>query len=525
MSACSVQAGAGGLNCGKKVEAIDPIAARRRGGEPVCEVERSRWAELVRQALATAGVAGVHIDHRSYERQGIEQIPQIHLGPDGHDNLLRHQADSNVIPLDRTRRYLEIAAGNTHLAEAQRYDAIAVQLQPAEVIQLPTPEPRADEPVVGPSAEVVPIRPTKQPEPQPIAEPERRPAVPVAYSPPAPAQVSLDELEARLAEAERLLAAAEVQRRQREQERQRALQREQAAQRALEAAQGGLWARLRAVVGFAPPRAVQEAQQTAQAASAAAVALLQGQRQAVGLAPTKAGFLARQDAASMASEVAVAESVGRGQLVTQIDQLRGQIADLRSEDAEKRRQEVAAVAEVVALVVRLDAAVAIGDPGRHTWRTLSAVDKYHLIDRSGSAPDPYVRLAALLTQQPYVRQSIVAEIASRLLELETIEQSRVLLVPSPDLGRDKVMDQQDGEQTPVADSPPQGLLAVIEAGPAQAWPQHWGAYLVGCEQRGQITAAERELVADWLAQQPVRLSRDALAEYVRGQDDQVGPQM
>ncbi len=43
------------------------------------EVWRQGWAEAVNAALERAGHAE-RIDHRSYERQGVEQIPTVHLG-------------------------------------------------------------------------------------------------------------------------------------------------------------------------------------------------------------------------------------------------------------------------------------------------------------------------------------------------------------------------------------------------------------------------------------------------------------
>lgn len=169
MSACSVQADATGsvVTCGKKVEALDPIAGRRRGGEPIAEVERARWAAMCNAALEAAG-SDVVYDHRSYERQGIDQIPQIHLGPAAHDQLLRIQTGAeHVVPLDRTRRHLELEAAREHLRTAQHWEAEAARLQ-AEVIVMPAPELRPDEPVEGPSAVVVPIRPAPaEPPPAP----------------------------------------------------------------------------------------------------------------------------------------------------------------------------------------------------------------------------------------------------------------------------------------------------------------------------------------------------------------------
>jgi len=43
------------------------------------EIWRSAWAESVNRYLERNNLAG-RIDHRSYERQGVEQIPTIHLG-------------------------------------------------------------------------------------------------------------------------------------------------------------------------------------------------------------------------------------------------------------------------------------------------------------------------------------------------------------------------------------------------------------------------------------------------------------
>lgn len=45
-----------------------------------CEEWRSAWAEYVNNYLRMDGIKE-RVDHRSYKRQGIEQIPTIHLGP------------------------------------------------------------------------------------------------------------------------------------------------------------------------------------------------------------------------------------------------------------------------------------------------------------------------------------------------------------------------------------------------------------------------------------------------------------
>jgi len=40
---------------------------------------RAGWADIVNQYLLQNEIAE-HIDHRSYERQGVEQIPTVHIG-------------------------------------------------------------------------------------------------------------------------------------------------------------------------------------------------------------------------------------------------------------------------------------------------------------------------------------------------------------------------------------------------------------------------------------------------------------
>ncbi len=47
--------------------------------KPKAEKWRAAWAELCNRVLEQYGHAE-RIDHRSYERQGIDQIPTVHLG-------------------------------------------------------------------------------------------------------------------------------------------------------------------------------------------------------------------------------------------------------------------------------------------------------------------------------------------------------------------------------------------------------------------------------------------------------------
>ncbi|WP_454770857.1 MobA/MobL family protein [Escherichia coli] len=59
------------------------------------ETWRASWADHANRALANAGYQE-EIDHRSYERQGLEKTPGIHLGKSACDGNTRYR--------NRTRR-------------------------------------------------------------------------------------------------------------------------------------------------------------------------------------------------------------------------------------------------------------------------------------------------------------------------------------------------------------------------------------------------------------------------------------
>lgn len=42
---------------------------------------RAAWADQCNSALAKAGLHSIKIDHRSFERQGLDKVPSVHLGP------------------------------------------------------------------------------------------------------------------------------------------------------------------------------------------------------------------------------------------------------------------------------------------------------------------------------------------------------------------------------------------------------------------------------------------------------------
>ena len=72
------------------------------------EVWREAWANAVNAALKKQNLE-IRVDHRSYERQGIDQIPTIHLG------AAAHQMEQKGIATDRGNRNREIRRVNLQL--------------------------------------------------------------------------------------------------------------------------------------------------------------------------------------------------------------------------------------------------------------------------------------------------------------------------------------------------------------------------------------------------------------------------
>ena len=77
------------------------------------EAWREAWAGAVNTALERENHA-TRVDHRSYERQGIEQIPTIHLGPSA------HQMEQKGIATDRGNRNREIRQANMQMQKLQK---------------------------------------------------------------------------------------------------------------------------------------------------------------------------------------------------------------------------------------------------------------------------------------------------------------------------------------------------------------------------------------------------------------------
>ncbi|MBV8844134.1 MAG: MobA/MobL family protein [Bryobacterales bacterium] len=90
------------------------------------EAIRKSWADAVNRAYAEAGL-NIRVDHRSHERRGIEDVPQIHLGPaaagmerrqpgsSGRGDINRAIAEHN----DRRRKLRQLRAEARRLTQRQ----------------------------------------------------------------------------------------------------------------------------------------------------------------------------------------------------------------------------------------------------------------------------------------------------------------------------------------------------------------------------------------------------------------------
>ena len=74
------------------------------------EIWRAAWAAYTNRALEAAGQPAL-VDHRSYERQGIDKIPSVHLGP------AASQMEKRGIRTDKGEVNRQIAADNKLLKE------------------------------------------------------------------------------------------------------------------------------------------------------------------------------------------------------------------------------------------------------------------------------------------------------------------------------------------------------------------------------------------------------------------------
>lgn len=95
---------------GEKTRELDD----RHSGPELIGHWRQRWAELVNEALAEHGLEA-RVDHRSLDAQGIERLPQIHLGP----QVL--EMETRGVRTDRGALALQIDAMNDELLDLIAY--------------------------------------------------------------------------------------------------------------------------------------------------------------------------------------------------------------------------------------------------------------------------------------------------------------------------------------------------------------------------------------------------------------------
>lgn len=135
----------------KRYNPEDPVKGGARKTDslkPQAWLERTRklWADLANAALERAG-HDARIDHRTLEAQGVERVPQIHLGP----NVVAMERKG--IRTDRGDRYREIAA----IVERQaREDEERQRAEPASPWRGTPDGARSDEAPDGLAPTVVP---------------------------------------------------------------------------------------------------------------------------------------------------------------------------------------------------------------------------------------------------------------------------------------------------------------------------------------------------------------------------------
>lgn len=81
------------------------------------EETRKQWADCCNAALEEAGIDEL-IDHRSYQRQGVEVLPQVHVGARLMDSLSRNKVPESL--QNRLFRFKSIHDENQRMLEEVR---------------------------------------------------------------------------------------------------------------------------------------------------------------------------------------------------------------------------------------------------------------------------------------------------------------------------------------------------------------------------------------------------------------------
>lgn len=270
---------------------------------------------------------------------------------------------------------------------AERRAAAPPTALPARVAPPVMAEPEEEEPTALMPA---PMEPAPQMAPRPVRD------IDVAIR---EAEARLDELEAR----QRARAAA--------------TDRARVAAEALELARGGLWARLRAALGWQPPAAVESAMKADEAAQTAALGIIQSQRQTAGLEPAKAGFMGKVDVGQLVLDLGHVDATTGAEIADQLTALRRDRVIAQADESAATKRQSQAVAFVIDLVARLDVAIERDDPRRTEWAALRLLDAQpRRFDQT-----QIQLLAAQLEREPGMTAVLAYELGQRADELTAIE--------------------------------------------------------------------------------------------------------
>ena len=171
---------------GKKKGPEDGGARKTDALKPQAWLEQTRedWARIANEALERHG-HGQQIDHRSLADQGIERLPQIHIGPAAAAMAKRG------IEGERTALAAGVQEANRELAEARKHLALIEQhIEEVEtVIEVEAEQQReaAERAELEALAASLP-----DPQPQPQERPQRRQEPPKASSGPSPSVKRID---------------------------------------------------------------------------------------------------------------------------------------------------------------------------------------------------------------------------------------------------------------------------------------------------------------------------------------------
>lgn len=110
---------------GEKARELDDMKVR---GPVEVEQIRAEWARLANRALEKAGQQ-ITIDHRSFQRQGVNRIPTLHLGPSA-NALERRGIQTRIGDRNRSAQDVNARVKALEKMERPRHDPVPEKTQP-----------------------------------------------------------------------------------------------------------------------------------------------------------------------------------------------------------------------------------------------------------------------------------------------------------------------------------------------------------------------------------------------------------